>query len=140
MPATSFFGGEFFGGEFFNAAGAAVAEVTRPRPDDGGGIRKRRTIFKPTGLVERKTLSIPEGRKSVDQRVADSIEIEAEAAGAVARKLRGRIEQAETVKPIARMSLAEVEREIGVLLHKKLRTEEDEMWLLMLMAVTAAVA
>lgn len=141
MAATSFYGGEFFGGEFFNAPDAPQEEeATRPRPDDRGRRKKltpKGRIYKPTGLVDRKR-EIPEGRKTVDERVADSIEIQAEAAQAIAQQLREQRE-APVAVPIEQMSLAEIEREVGLLMRKKLRTEEDEVIMLLLIAVAAAM-
>lgn len=122
--ATSFYGGSFFGGEFFNQGGGGA------RPDDGG-----RGIVKPTGL-----LHVPKknGRTKVDDRVDDSALIQAEIAEKLAREfgeetLRLPPEQ----PPVVEMSLAEMEFEIGVLLRKKLRTEEDEIMLLLLMVASA---
>jgi len=129
LSATSFFGGAFFGGEFFNtpAVVADTEEATRPRPDDGGGRRrtlkaKGRTIFKPTGLVDRP--------RSVQERFEQTADI--------AREISRGGGSPDEPAPIAEMSLAEVEREIGALLRKKLRTEEDELILLLLMAASAA--
>lgn len=131
MSATSFFGGAFFGGEFFNAASApvvAVEEATRPRPDDGGGRKtlslKRRSIVKPSGLVDRP--------QSLDERVEQTAEIARE----VAREVIGG--SSGEPPPISGMSMADVDREIGVLLRKKMRTEEDELLLLLLVAASAA--
>jgi hypothetical protein len=130
--ATSFFGGAFFGGEFFNTGSAPVVveeEATRPRPADGEGKTlklKGRTIFKPTGLIDRP--------RTLEERVQQSAEI----AQQVAREVTGSLDEPAEPPPIIEMTLAEVEREIGVLLRKKIRTEEDELILLLLMAAAAA--
>lgn len=132
--ATSFFGGNFFGGEFFNQGSQQVVveeEATRPRPDDGGRTLKLkgRPIYKPTGLIDRP--------RTVKERVEQTAEIAREV---VEQSARAFTEPAEPAgpPPISEMTLAEVEREIGVLLRKKVRTEEDELILLLLMAASAA--
>lgn len=103
-------------------------EPSRARPDDGGGKRtlKRRSIFKPTGLIDRP--------RTLDERVEDTAELAREVTERVAREF---IEPPEP-PPISEMTMAEVEREIGMLLRKKLRTEEDDLVLLLLMAAAAA--
>lgn len=130
--ATSFFGGAFFGGEFFSGDSgvAVVEEATRPRPDDGGGRRKTlkakgRPIFKPTGLIDRP--------RTIEERLEQTAEIAREVFGQARAPVEAPVEP-----PISQMTLAEVEREIGVLLRKKVRTEEDELILLLLMAASAA--
>lgn len=126
MSATSFFGGAFFGGEFFNTPSAVVTveEATRPRPDDGPRktLKAKRRAYKPTGLIDRP--------RSVQERFEQTAEI---ARDVVARGTGSPDEPA-----VTEMALAEVEREIGLLLRKKLRTEEDELILLLLMAASAA--
>ena len=125
--ATSFFGGSFFGGEFFNQG-----TDTRPRPDDGPGKKtltiKGRSIYKPTGLLERR---IPQGRKSVDERAAQAEQIAREVARAI-------LEVPKAPTEISEMTMQEVDSEIGLLLRKKVRSEEDELILLLLMAASAA--
>lgn len=92
---------------------------SRPRPDDGG--RRRRTIFKPTGLLDRPT---------VEQRIEETAQIEQEVKALFRDGIPTEIPEP---VPIETMSQAEIDFEIGVLLHKKIRTEEDELLLLMLM-------
>lgn len=107
-----------------------------------GGIdpeRKRRTlhksIYKPTGLVERK-----EGRKEVEDRIDESREIQTEIAGRLAREFTDESQGIREVqaqieaKRIEEMTASEVDLEIGMILQKKLRTEEEELMLLMMMA------
>ena len=80
----------------------------------------------------------PDGRKSVDQRVDDSANVAAEVAAQVAREFSeesARIPEYQA-PPAITMTMAEINAEIGVLLRKKLRTEEDEIMLLMLMAAS----
>ena len=87
-----------------------------------GGKGDNKGIFKPTGLVDRpkKTIHVPEGRKTVPERVEQTRqlveEIKAEA------------------EPVSRMSLTKIDEEIGVRLRQKLRTEEDELIILLLAA------
>lgn len=125
--ATSFFGGSFFDGEFFNGSQVVVTEeAPRPRPDDGGGRKlKGRSIFKPTGLIDRP--------RTVQERVEQTAEIARE----VVEQIAPVVEPVEPA-PISQMTLAEVEFEIGLLLRKRVRTEEDELILLLLMAASAA--
>lgn len=115
--------------------GEAVTAVTKTGT---GGIdprEVRRGIIKPTGLLDRAPKKKqPEARKSVEDRVEDARQIQAEIAGELAKELRGEIESAQ--KAISAMTMAEVDFEIGVLLRKVQRTQEEDLLLLMLMAVT----
>jgi|SRR3990167_2455073 len=126
MAATSFFGGAFFGGEFFNTA---IEPDTTPVKTGTGGIDPRR-IIKPTGLlrVPRK-----EGRKEIADRVDDSRDIQVEIAGRLAREFTDETVSLDVQPTVVEMSIAEIEFEIGVLLRKKLRNEEDEVLLFLLM-------
>ena len=90
---------------------------------------------KPTGLIERP---VKEGRKDVEDRAAETAGIAAEIAGKLAREFGEETQQAEAQKRIEQMTLAEVDFEIGVLLRKKLRTEEDEIMILLLIAASVA--
>lgn len=133
--AGNFFDGEFFGGAFF---GASVDSGHTSGGKGDNERRARRVPFKPTGLLERPRNPSKEGRKEVADRVDESRQIEAEIAEKLAREfkedtLRLPAEQ----PPVAEMSLKEVEQEIGAILRKKIRTEEDEVILLMLMAAGA---
>ena len=106
-----------------------------PTPDTktgGKGDNQRRSTYKPTGLVER-TLK---ARPSVQDRVEDTGQIQAEIAGKLARELRGEIEAFEKFEkqPVTRMSISDIDAEVGSLLRKKIRTEEEEIILLLLMA------
>jgi len=94
--------------------------------DNGKGGKR---IFRPTGLVDRPRK--PQSR--VDERADDSRRIQAEVTERLAREFGEdtiRLRQ----KPVVAMSPEEIDLEIGVLLRKKLRTEEDEIVLLLLMA------
>ena len=120
--ATAFFGSDFFGGEFFSSTSRS------PRSGDEDGTHP--IAVKPTGLLERRpTLTL---RKTVEQRVADTREIQAEIYGQLARELKA--ERESYRPPVKEMSLREVEAEIGELLRKKLRTEDEEIMLLLLVA------
>ena|SRR6185295_6075467 len=117
--ATSFFGGSFFGGEFFNQGGPQPEAPRPPRPDDGP---RRRTlgIIKPTGLGPRRKKK-PE-MALVPERDFGSVEA-----------------RTPEPPPIVTMSQAEIDMEIGLILRKKIRTEGDEIVLLLLMAAAAAI-
>jgi hypothetical protein len=97
---------------------------------DNGQDQRRRTIYKPTGLPHR--------RKDNDARVKDTAEIH----DAVLRDGRAEfidgVAPAVEQPPIMEMSGAEIDFEIAHLLHKKLRTHDDELLLLLLMAAAAA--
>jgi hypothetical protein len=112
---TAFYGGPFFSGGFFGSPTTGGGGI---EAESGGGI------FKPTGLVDRKA------KTDVDRRVEETREIHAEVAGQLARELHDTPDA-----PIVTMTLAEVDREIGVLLRKVQRTQEEDLLLLMLMAV-----
>jgi len=129
--ATSFFGGSFFGGEFFNEG-----TENHPRPDDGGARGKG--IFKPLGILHLPKKPAPQGRKSVDERARDSANVAFEVAAQVAREFGEETSRIpEYQAPTVTMTMAEINAEIGALLSKKLRTEDDEIMLLMLMAASA---
>ncbi|HEY4697759.1 MAG TPA: hypothetical protein VIH29_07115 [Gallionella sp.] len=101
---------------------------------DPGEGNKRRRIIKPTGLLH---LPKKEGRKDVVERIEESREIQAEIAGRLAKDFAAGnavLEAAQTLE----MSVAEIDAEIGMILRKKIRTEEDEMILLLLMAAAVA--
>ena len=96
--------------------------------------KRRRSIFKPTGLLgpRRKIAEAP----STDQRVAETQEIAREIyeAARVARALHAKPETQTAIE----MTPAEIDFEIGVLLKKAMRTADDEILLLTLMAAAAA--
>ena len=111
-------------------SGEAVApepEAEAEAPTGGKGDNAaRRGIFKPTGLDYRR-------RKQRTAAVEARVEVAREVAAEVAAEARR-----EFVQPVSLMSLAEVEREIGMLLRKAVRTEEEDVILLTLMAAAAA--
>ena len=111
-----------FNNAIFNTgASIVVDEVIKTGT---GGIdpkRKRRTIYKPTGLLARKE----EGRVGVEQRVEETREIHQEIKDEIALSFREEI-------PISAMTLAEIDKEIGILLRKKIDAEDEEMMMLMI--------
>ena len=98
-----------------------------------GDNESRRTIFKPTGLVDR-----PRTRKQeiVEARVEQSREVEQEIAAEALVQVTP--PPAVPLPEVSMMTFAEIDREIRERLHKKLRTEEDELILLALMAAAVA--
>jgi len=91
-----------------------------------------RTTFKPTGLIDRPARK----QTVVDARVEQSHDVAKEIAAE--RAARESALRAPAPQPVVTMTLAEIEREIATLLHKKLRTQDDEMILLLLMAAATA--
>lgn len=117
-----FFDGKFFDGGFFGET-EVVVEADAPEVPKTGGKgdnSSRRRIFKPTGLPPYR-----EVRKPVEDRIAET--------HVIAREVAEQYEE----QPIAQMALVDIEAEIGELLRKKLRTEDEEIMLLLLMAVVA---
>lgn len=110
VGVSVFFGGEFFDGGYFKA----LEEVEVKTGGKGDNAKKRRPIYKPTGLTYRKT---------VEERVEESQAIAAE------------VVEALEAAPVVTMSLTDIDAEIGTLLRKQMRTEEEEVMLLLLMAV-----
>ena len=84
-----------------------------------GDNKRRRLIVKPTGLLDRKATP------TIKERLEDSAELHAEALE--------KYSEPQELPPIETMSQAEIDFEIGVLLRKAIKTEEDEILLLMLM-------
>ena len=129
--ATSFFGGSFFGGEFFSSPSGDSSAIKTGTGgiDPGEGIRRRKLYqpFKPTGILDRPK------RKEVADRIDESRQIQAEIAGRLAREFGEETVRIEEGKRIEEMTSAEVDFEIGVLLRKQIKTEEEEMILLLLM-------
>lgn len=110
---TGFFGGDFFGDGFFYE-GVDEAVKTGGKGDNP----PKRSIYKPTGLPPYRTPP----RKTVEHRVKETRQIAAE----VVREAGS--------TPVAHMSLSDIESEIGELIRQKLRTEDEEMMLLLLAA------
>ena len=115
----NFFGGTFFNGGFFGDIGKT------------GGKGDNR-IVKPTGLQRRKTLTL---NPRVSERVEQSKQIQLEVAEQLAKEF-GAETQEILGQPLEKMALVDIELEIGALLRRKIRSEEDEIMLLLLMAST----
>lgn len=106
-----------------------------------GGIdpeEKYRRIVKPIGLLH---LPQKRGRKDTADRIDESMQIAADVAAKLAREFTD--ESAQTAaerraQAILDVSMSEADREIAVLLRKKLRTEEDEILILLLIAASVA--
>lgn len=116
----------------FSEAGAVEEEEDVVKTGTGGidpgdGLRR---IYKPTGLLDRK-------KPDIERRIEESREIHAEVLGRIAKELRDSVVEIELseFKAIQDMTRAEVDFEIGALMHKQLKSEEEEILLLMLLAV-----
>jgi hypothetical protein len=117
VGVSVFFGGEFFDGGFYKPL-EEQQEVAYKGGRGDNDSKKRRSIFKPTGLP-------PEGRKTVEQRVQATREIHREVLKLPPKPL-----------PVVEMSLSQIDAEIGERLRASLRNEEEEI----LMLLAAAVA
>src|SRR5690242_18380925 len=131
---SGIFNAGIFNNAVFNTGGAAPP-VQQPVVKTGtGGIDpeyRRRKIYKPTGLLERRPQNIPsvpnKNIPTVEARIEDIRDIHEE----VTRKLAR-----EFVTPIETMSPVEIDREIAVLMREKLqKDEEEETMLIMMMAL-----
>ena len=131
---SNFYGGQFFGGGFFGP----ITTTTEETPFKGGrGDNKKRGdgIYKPTGLQpKRKTLTLKKDSLDIKRRLEETEQIAIEVAGEIARELAAE----RIAREVFEITELEVSREIGRLLHKKIRTEEDEIILLLLMAAASA--
>lgn len=132
MAATSFFGGEFFGGEFFNVVSAGVPLGGK---GDNERLRARGIPVKPTGLLHRP---VPQGRKEVEDRAADTAQIAAEVSAKVAREFGEEVE-IERIQALAieEMSQEQIATEIRERLLKKLQDEEDMMLMIAMIAAAS---
>lgn len=121
----------------------AADESTR---SGGGGIEKRRrgsrSAVKPTGLLGKtpKGTKKPPARLDPDARIEESRQIEADVAARLSREFT-EDNAARTVALEADRAKAETlarqQIEISVLRAKQLRTEEEQLMLLLLMAANA---
>lgn len=93
-----------------------------------GGIDPPR-IYKPTGLLERPAKK-PKADARVEARVQESHDIAVEVAQEAKRAF-----DVEDYLPIERMTVAQVDAEIGRLMHKRIKTEEENVALLILLAM-----
>ncbi len=128
---SNFYGGQFFGGGFFGDIGAGPTPPAVEPSRTGGKGDNKYTPVKPTGLRERISLKKD---PSVEERVRQARQIQSDVASQIAREFGEETAEIERARAIEKMSLADVEREIGTILRKKVRTEEDELNLLVLMA------
>lgn len=129
---------------FTDSAAPEVVKTGTGGIDPGDAIRRRR-IVKPTGLLH---LPKKGNRKDVEDRVDESRQIQAEIAQRLAADFAGenaalsdaqaaREAGALAERAIIEMSLKEIDAEIGALLQNKLRTDEEEIMLLVLIAASA---
>lgn len=136
---SNFYGGLFYNGGFFGAVTPVDPAVPTGGKDDTPG-RKRLSVrrsdpFKPTGIVDR-----PKSKDhAIDARLAEQAATQADIAGQLAREFAEESAAITEQVPVVQMSLAEIEHEIGLILRKKLRTQEDDA-ILMLLLVASAVA
>lgn len=83
-------------------------------------------IYKPTGLVNK-----PKSR--VQERIEETADIHAEVSQAFHEQLALEAQVEANDTPTVEMTQAEIDFEIGVLMRKRMRTEDEELMLLMLM-------
>jgi hypothetical protein len=122
---SGIFNPAIFNNSAFNTGESGVVEVIKTGT---GGIdpERRRRIYKPTGLLDRKK------DKVVEQRVRESRDIQREVFDEV---IAPQLKEPLDFKPIQDMTSKEIDREIGLLMREKLNAqEEDEMMLLMMIA------
>ena len=123
--------------------GYGVGEAPEPEPEvvtpsGGKGDNRRKTLhlpFKPLGLLDRP-YQTKKAATQTEERIEETLKFQAEIAGRFARELREEIDTYQP--PVKEMSLREIEAEIGTLLRKKVRSDEDEVMLLLLMAAAVA--
>jgi len=113
----------------------AVDTVDVVKTGSGGIDGGKRSAFKPTGETNRKKQ--PDGRKTVDQRIADSenisAEILAERDGLAATAIQEAFKRADLVL----RERAELEIDAGVFEAKRLKAKDDEeIMMLLLIAAT----
>ena len=113
----------------FGATPTPTPDTGPPLGGKGDNEKRRYQPYKPTGI-----LHLPKKSPKVSERIDDSRAIQAEIAARLAKEFTeeevARQEQVE----VARLSAAEVDFEIGILLRKKLRTDQEELLLVLLMA------
>ena len=121
--------------------GGAAEPAAEPYRSGGGGIdpgeglkrKKLHLPFKPTGLLDR-----PKAKDiRVQERLDESVGIQAEIAARLAKEFGEETATIEERPSVSTMSMAQIDAEIGVLLRKKLRTDEDEVILLLLMVAAS---
>lgn len=110
------FDSQFFDSSEFDAG--VIAETTHGKGDNKG--KRRRQIFKPTGLIDR----------AVEASIEKTVEI--------AEEVRAEVRQQFVDMPHAdlkRQSLSEVDAEIALLM-KKMMADDDDLILVVLLAAT----
>lgn len=117
-------GGAFFAGLGLGGTGEDEAVGARKRGQRG-------KIFKPTGLPP-----IRANKRSSEVEVTPVV-VEPELQSPAQATLQP--DTAVASLPVTQRSLAQIEREIGYLLRKQLRTHDEEIVLLLLMAAAAAI-
>ena len=138
--ATAFYGGNFFGGEFFSSSGGPgpgpepePEVVSGGKGDNEARKRFRQPPIKPTGLP---TLHVRKSKiPGVQMRLEDAAAIHAEVSQRVAREFT------EEIAPVAQMSQADIEREIGILLRSQIaeqQKDDEEIMFLLLLAAKAS--
>lgn len=132
------FNANIFNEDIFNMGQGAPETYVEAVKTGTGGIdpsEAKSRIVKPTGL-----LHLPK-RKSdrvVEQRIEESRELDVEIAAKLRQEfLEDSLELDAPLPAIAQMTAAQIEAEIKVLIHKKLRTESEEILLIMLMISVA---
>ena len=90
--------------------------------------RHKRKILRRTGVSD-----FLDKRNEIEARIELSREIAVEVTQKLAREFA---EEVVEFKPIETMSQAEIDHQIGVLLYKKMKADEDEMILLLLIAAS----
>lgn len=122
---SGIFNASIFNNTVFNTGSAAP---TPPVIEDviktGTGGVDPYGVYKPTGLTNRKKL------KKHDERIVEFDEAQIDIAARLAREFT----EVPAFTPVSKMSMLDVEREIGILLRQQV--EEDEL-LLLLMAAAA---
>lgn len=124
---SGIFNSFIFNNQVFNTgtAGPIPPVVVADVKAGTGGI----DAYKPTGLTSRKKLKL----KKLDERIEEFQDAQIE----ITRKLREEFVDdvsRETFAPVSQMSMLDIDREIKQLLHEKIRTEEEEMLLVLLIA------
>ena len=100
--------------------------LTLLRPRSAPSRKRRKVTQKGATDYEAKRAEI-EARIEASRQITDEI---------TERFAREYVEQAVEFKPVDTMSAAEIDHEIGVLLHEKMKADEDEMIMLLLIAAS----
>ena len=127
-----FFSGVFNPNVFFTEGGA-VEEVVKTGT---GGIDPQRRIYKPTGLPLKPP---KEGRKSTQDRVDESGQIQAEIASRLSKEFTEELNQEREAASIALMTQAQIDAEIAFLMKEKMQKmqKEDEEIIQLIVAIAA---